>query len=75
MVYSLNHAIELMRFIQMQDVCSYEPELFPAVMIKMCGMNFTVFRTGKVIVSGVKRIKAAESVFLPILLNMKLCQK
>jgi TATA-box binding protein (TBP) (component of TFIID and TFIIIB) len=44
-------------------------------MVRNGRMNFSIFQSGKVIISGVKNIKAARDAFLPILLNMGLCQK
>ena len=73
LTHTCGYGINLRDFCQMQTDASYEPELFPAAMVRSDRMNFTVFRTGKVIVSGVKSIKAAEDAFMPILLNTALC--
>jgi TATA-box binding protein (TBP) (component of TFIID and TFIIIB) len=74
LTYNLGAPLNLIDFTKIQDGVSYEPEIFPAVMLRSSSVNFTIFRSGKVIVSGVKNIKAVEKLFLPILLNMKLCQ-
>jgi TATA-box binding protein (TBP) (component of TFIID and TFIIIB) len=67
-------ALNLNDFSKMQECVSYEPEIFPAAMVRNARVNFSIFSTGKVILSGVKDIKVAEKLFLPILLNMQLCQ-
>jgi transcription initiation factor TFIID TATA-box-binding protein len=74
LTYNLGFPINLTMFCTMQEGTLYEPELFPAVMIRKARINFAVFSTGKIIVSGVKDIKVVEKLFLPILLNMQLCQ-
>jgi transcription initiation factor TFIID TATA-box-binding protein len=39
---------------------SYEPEQFPGLIYKDWGMNFLLFSSGKIIVSGAKSVKEAE---------------
>lgn len=42
---------------------SYEPESFPGLFYKDSGISFTVFNSGKIILTGVKDLRLAEEVF------------
>jgi transcription initiation factor TFIID TATA-box-binding protein len=72
LIFNLGEKINLPNFCALQNDASYEQELFPAAMVKLNKINFTIFQSGKVIISGVKNIKVVEGLFLPILLNMKI---
>lgn len=41
----------------------YEPEQFPGLFYKTQGISFTIFSSGKIIITGVKDINQAEIVF------------
>ncbi|OOY49109.1 hypothetical protein BOV97_13100 [Solemya velum gill symbiont] len=50
----------------------YEPELFPAAMIKRNRVNFTCFRNGKVLVTGIKSKKDLDTVVLSVYMELEL---
>ena len=50
----------------------YEPELFPALMFKREGVHFTCFSTGKVIVTGIKKITQLNDVVWPVIIELEL---
>ena len=51
----------------------YEPELFPGVLLKKTELNFTIYSTGAVIITGLKSIKDMERKVYPKLLEIILC--
>ena len=51
----------------------YEPELFPGVLLKKTSLNFTIYSTGAVIITGLKSIKDMERKVYPKLLEIILC--
>jgi TATA-box binding protein (TBP) (component of TFIID and TFIIIB) len=50
---------------------TYEPELFPAVMLRRGGVHFTCFHIGKVIVTGICDESIMEAV-MPTLIELEL---
>lgn len=53
----------------------YEPELFPAAMLKRDGLNFTCFYNGKILVTGIKRQKDFDTVVFPVYVELKLLSR
>ena len=45
---------------------TYEPELFHACQLRRCGMHFTIFKIGKVVITGVKSVQAADATLVEI---------
>ena len=45
---------------------SYEPEVFHACILKRDGMNFTIYQSGKVVITGIKNIDDALGVLIEI---------
>ena len=50
----------------------YEPELFNACMLKVDRLNFSIFSSGKIVVTGIKEIKLISQVVLPTMLEIAL---
>lgn len=51
---------------------SYEPELFPSAYIKKEGITFSCFYSGKVIITGIKRIEDIDEVVNPSLIEIEM---
>ncbi len=51
---------------------NYEPELFPALVLKTGGVTFSCFHTGKVSITGIKSKYDIENVVYPTLIEMEL---
>ena len=51
----------------------YEPELFSGLLLKKTSLNFTVYSTGVVIITGLKSIKDMDRKVYPTLLEIILC--
>lgn len=49
---------------------NHEPELFHAPYLKIDGINFTVFSTGKIIITGIKSKKQVNNIVLPTLIEI-----
>ncbi|OOY33732.1 hypothetical protein BOV88_13710 [Solemya velum gill symbiont] len=50
----------------------YEPELFPAAMLKRDGLNFTCFCNGKILVTGIKNQKDLDDTVSPVPIELEL---
>ncbi len=50
----------------------YEPELFPAAMLKREGVHYTCFHTGKILITGFKSTETLDEVIYPTLLELEL---
>jgi transcription initiation factor TFIID TATA-box-binding protein len=51
---------------------TYEPELFPAAMLRRAGVHFTCFHIGKVIVTGIRDERMLEDVVIPTLIELEM---
>jgi transcription initiation factor TFIID TATA-box-binding protein len=51
---------------------SFEPELFPAAMLKRDGVHFTCFRKGHILVTGIRSERTIERVVMPTLIEIEL---
>ena len=52
---------------------SYEPEIFHAALLKCGSINFTIFQSGKVCITGIKTSEDEDDIVIPILLELELC--
>lgn len=52
---------------------SYNPELFPAVMLRREGIHFTCHLRGTVLITGIKRLKDLDDVVFPTILEIEMC--
>jgi TATA-box binding protein (TBP) (component of TFIID and TFIIIB) len=52
---------------------SYEPEIFHAALLKSGSINFTIFQSGKVCITGIKTSEDEDDIVMPILLELELC--
>ena len=50
----------------------YEPELFNVCMLKVDRLNFYIFSSGKIVVTGIKELKLISQVVLPTMLEIPL---
>ena len=48
----------------------YEPELFNALILKKGKIHFSIFRSGKIVIVGVKSVKVVEAIIYPALLDI-----
>lgn len=73
-VYQLNTGgtVDYLKLVRALPGFSYEPEYFHAPILKRQGISFTVFASGKVIITGVKSESLLYDVVLPTLLEMEL---
>jgi transcription initiation factor TFIID TATA-box-binding protein len=51
---------------------TYEPELFPAAMMRRAGVHFTCFHNGKILITGLRSEGVLEDVALPTLIELEL---
>ena len=49
---------------------TYEPEVFHAAMIRRGGVHFTVFATGKVVMTGIKDEQCIDNLVYPTLMEI-----
>ncbi len=50
----------------------YEPELFPALVLKKGGVTFSCFHTGKTIITGFKTRRSVRDVIYPTIIELEL---
>ena len=50
----------------------YEPELFPTVNFKTRGVTFSCFRSGKIVITGIKRKSQIDDVVYPVFIELEL---
>jgi TATA-box binding protein (TBP) (component of TFIID and TFIIIB) len=60
---------ELHRYIP--DV-TYEPEVFPGALLKRGRINFTIFHSGKVCITGIRSDCDVDNIVLPVLLELEI---
>ena len=66
-VHTFSKSLDLRRLTREMEG-QYEPELFPALMFKRNGIHFNCFRTGKMVMTGIKNL---EDVY-PTIMEMEL---
>ena len=70
-VHTLNKDINMSKLAK--DFCAqYEPELFSAATFKREGIHFTLFATGKMIMTGIKQLNQIENIVLPCIIELEL---
>lgn len=52
---------------------TYDPELFPAVMLSRQGIHFTCHLRGTVLNTGIKKSKDLDEVVFPTILEIEMC--
>jgi transcription initiation factor TFIID TATA-box-binding protein len=50
----------------------YEPELFPAAILKQGGVTFSCFSNGKIVMTGIKQASDVDRVVTPTLIELEL---
>ena len=70
-VHTLSHSLDMIRLAKEMNG-QYEPELFPGLMFKRNGIHFTCFRTGKLIMTGIKNMAMIESIIYPTIVELEL---
>ena len=50
----------------------YEPEIFPAAMFKQGGIHFNCFRSGKVVMTGIKRTAQIRNTIIPCIIELQI---
>ena len=68
--HSLSGALDLYRLARDRTLF-YEHELFPAVNFKMKEINFCCFHTGKVVITGIRRLSQIDDVVYPTLIELE----
>ena len=53
--------------------CSYDPELFPAVMFRRKGIHFTCHLKGTILITGIKRARNIDDIVYPALVEIETC--
>ena len=53
--------------------CTFEPELFPAIMFRRKKIHFTLHFSGALIITGIKREKDMNRIVYPVILELTLC--
>jgi transcription initiation factor TFIID TATA-box-binding protein len=51
---------------------TYEPELFPAAMLRRAGVHFTCFHNGKILITGLRDESMLEDVAMPTLIELEM---
>lgn len=62
-ILQLNTTLEKLVYHLDSNDASYEPEQFPALIIKKWGATFLIFSTGKVIITGLRDFEEAKKMF------------
>lgn len=68
-VHTLSGSVRYAELVQGMGAI-YEPELFHAAMLRRGNVHFTVFATGKVVMTGIKDMKCVDDVVFPTLMEM-----
>lgn len=69
-VASVGCALDLRLLASRLEHCQYEPELFNAMVLKQHNITFSVFASGKVVVTGLKRTSDMSLKIMPVLLEL-----
>lgn len=72
-VHTLSNPVNYISLCASLPNVSYEPELFNAPILKRGKISFTVYHTGKVIITGVKTDDDIEDIVMPTLLEIDIC--
>lgn len=77
-VITMSAVHQLSGRLDLSQVCttsgaSYDPEFFNAAMMKRGRMHFNCFHTGKVVITGIRRMRDLDEVIYPAILELELC--
>ena len=70
-VHTLTGTVDYNRLV-MEMNATYEPELFTAAMLKRDNIHFTIFRTGKVLITGIKNSQSMDDIVFPTILELEM---
>lgn len=65
-VIDLKHLSPILNF-------NYDPELFPAVMLRRQGIHFTCHLRGTILITGIKNSKDLDEVEFPTIVEIEMC--
>ena len=68
---SSNADLDLNTLVKKGD-CVYEPEIFPTAVNKREGITLSCFTTGKIDITGIKRLSGADGIIYPTILELEL---
>ena len=71
-VHKLSGRINVKSLCRIQDF-QYNPELFPAVMLRRQGIHFTCHLSGSLLITGIKNSKDLDNVVLPTIVEIEMC--
>ena len=69
--YRLNGTLD-MNVLVRELGANYEPELFPAAMLKRHSVHFTCFPNGKLLLTGIKRKRDLDEIIVPTIIELKM---
>ena len=72
MVYTLGREINYGKMIEHFKI-QYNPEIFHALVFKKATISFTLFKSGKIIITGVRNQSMVESIVDPTIIEISLC--
>lgn len=71
-VYELTGPIDYTKLVQLVPGVCYEPELYHAPNFKRGKINFTVYCSGKVVITGITSEEQVETVVMPTLMEVEI---
>ena len=71
-VHKLSGRINVESLCRIQDF-QYNPELFPAVMLRRQGIHFTCHLSGSLLITGIKNSTDLDNVVLPTIVEIEMC--
>ena len=72
-VHDLGGKVDYYKLCRELPGVSWEPEIFHAALLKRDHINFTVYQSGKVCVTGIKTLDEEDEIVMPTLLELELC--
>ena len=73
LVCDVRHRVDLIKLSTEYPGCSFEPELFNAAVFKKNStIHFSVFASGKIVVTGIKKLSLISELVLPTLLDVSM---
>ena len=72
-VHDFERKVDYYKLCQEFPDVSYEPELYHAALLKRGNINFTIYHSGKVCMTGIKSSEDEDNIIMPILLEIELC--
>lgn len=71
-VHTLSGCVDYYKLCKQLPDVSYEAEYFHGALLKRGNINFTIFHTGKVCITGIKTEEDIDEIVLPTLLDIEL---